>query len=78
MTTHVSSTEGKACSGFNYFLLAQALIAVPAIPLIGAFAASLSQDPAWQITNAAYAGALTLWVVAKLEGAACLSKKIKG
>ncbi len=78
MTTHVSKAEGKGCStGFNYAFIAKALIAIPAIPLVGAFVASFSQDPAWQITNAAYTGAVILWLVGKLDTIECLSKKIK-
>lgn len=72
MTTCTSS-----CSAINYCFIAKLLVAIPAIPIFGVLLAQLSQDPDWQITLAAYAGALAVWLSQKIDQIPYLQQPFK-
>lgn len=63
-TTHCAT---KTCHGFNYCLVAKTIVAIAAIPMIGAVAATLFTAPEWQFTAATYAAALTVLIAQRID-----------
>lgn len=55
------------CGGFNYCLVAKTIVALAAIPLIGALAASLFTATEWQFTAATYSGALVVLIAQRID-----------
>ena len=62
-----TSCSTAICKGFNYCLVAKIVVAIPAIPMIAAVAASFFSDPVWQFTMAAYSGALVILIAQKID-----------
>jgi|GEM_PF-2398188 len=77
-TSETNSCSLKACSGkINYCFIAKLLVALPAIPLLGVFAASFYEDPAWKFAAASYAGAFAVWMAGLIDSVPALSRKFK-
>lgn len=72
-----SCSMGKQCSGINYCFWAKLLVALPAVPLLGAVAASFFTAPAWQFAAASYAGAGAVWIASEIDRIPALRKKFK-
>ncbi|MFO1241990.1 MAG: hypothetical protein U1E36_02135 [Rickettsiales bacterium] len=70
----MTSCTLKSCT-VNYCFIAKLLVAIPAIPMLAAIAASFSDDPVWQITLVAYAGAVAVWLAQKIDQIPYLTQK---
>ncbi|MFM9889864.1 MAG: hypothetical protein ACKVOE_04350 [Rickettsiales bacterium] len=64
---NVSSCANSTCGKFNYCLVAKTIVAIAAIPMIGAVVAGFFTNPAWQFTMATYSGALVVLVAQRID-----------
>lgn len=65
------------CASFNYCLVAKIIVAIAAIPMIGAIAASFFSDPEWQFTIATYAGAAVVLIAQKIDRIPALTRLVR-
>ena len=73
--TGAGCSAKSSCGGFNYCFWAKVIIAIPAIPLIGAVVASFYTDPSWQFTMASYSGAVVVILSQYIDRLPALSQK---
>jgi len=71
-----STCTTGSCAGFNYCLVAKAIVAVAAIPMIGAVAASFFSEPVWQFTVATYTGAAVVLIAQKIDRIPALTRMV--
>lgn len=72
MTSDTAHTSRE----FNYCFWAKLIVAIPAIPLVAAIAASFFTDTAMQVVAGGIAVTALIWLAIKIDKMPCLLRKV--